>query len=240
MALSRRMWRAGKLLVLLAGLAATYVGCFAVAMRLAIRSREVEVPPLAGRTVNEATSMLTDLGLALRVEDSRRVDPKVPPGRVVAQDPRAGTTTRSQRSVKVWLSDGPSATVVPPVVGESERSAQMRVQAAALPPAGLAEFRSADYAAGVVVAQWPPAETRAATVALLVNRGEAEAGYVMPDLIGADGLRAADLLRRHGFRVAVVGEHPYAGVPPGTVIRQRPQGGFRVAPGDPISFEVSR
>lgn len=240
MALSRRVWHVGKLLVLLVALAATYVVCFAIAMRMAIKSREVEVPALAGRTVNEATTVLADLGLALRVEDSRRVDPKVPPGRVVAQDPRAGTTTRSQRSVKVWLSDGPSATVVPAVVGESERSAQMRIQGASLPAAGLAEIRSVDYAAGVVVAQWPPAETRSATVALLVNRGEAEAGFVMPDLIGADGLRAADLLRRHGFRVSVVSDHPYPGVPPGIVIRQRPQGGFRVAPGDPISFEVSR
>lgn len=62
----------------------------------------------------------------------------------------------------------------------------------------------------------------------------------MPDLIGVNGARAAEILRSRGFRVAVVGDHPYPGVPPGTVLRQFPQGGFQVAFGDPISLEVSR
>ncbi len=79
-----------------------------------------------------------------------------------------------------------------------------------------------------------------AQVALLVNRGERGTSYVMPDLIGVNGDRAADLLRAKGFRVAVVGEHPYPGVPAGIVLRQRPDGGFQIAPGEPISLEVSR
>ena len=62
----------------------------------------------------------------------------------------------------------------------------------------------------------------------------------MPDLIGVNGDRAADLLRTHGFRVSVVGDHPYPGVPAGIVIRQNPQGGFQIAPSDSISLEVSR
>ena len=62
----------------------------------------------------------------------------------------------------------------------------------------------------------------------------------MPDLIGVNGDRAADLLRARGFRVAVVGDHPYPGVPAGIVLRQNPQAGFQISPGEPISLEVSR
>jgi beta-lactam-binding protein with PASTA domain len=62
----------------------------------------------------------------------------------------------------------------------------------------------------------------------------------MPDLIGVNGDRAADLLRNHGFRASVVGDHPYPGVSPGIVLRQNPQAGFQIAPGEPISLEVSR
>jgi beta-lactam-binding protein with PASTA domain len=62
----------------------------------------------------------------------------------------------------------------------------------------------------------------------------------MPDLIGTDGERAASLLRGKGFRVAVVGQQPYPGVPAGVVLRQSPQAGFQIGPGDPISLEVSR
>jgi beta-lactam-binding protein with PASTA domain len=92
----------------------------------------------------------------------------------------------------------------------------------------------------VIVAQTPPAKTGADRVALLVNRGERGATYVMPDLIGANGDRAAEILRARGFRVAVVGSTPYPGVAAGIVIRQSPQAGFQIGPGEPISLEVSR
>ena len=104
----------------------------------------------------------------------------------------------------------------------------------------MAEIRSADYPAGTVVAQYPAPKTAAAQVALLVNRGERGARYVMPDLIGVNGDRAAEVLRTRGFRVTVVGDHPYPGVPAGIVLRQNPQAGFQIAPGEPISLEVSR
>ena len=61
-----------------------------------------------------------------------------------------------------------------------------------------------------------------------------------PDLIGVNGDRAAELLRSRGLRVSVVGEQPYPGVPAGIVLRQLPQAGFQIAPGEPISIEVSR
>ena len=77
-------------------------------------------------------------------------------------------------------------------------------------------------------------------MSLLVNRGERAATYVMPDLIGVNGDRAAEVLRARGFRASVVGDHPYPGVPAGIVLRQNPQAGFQIAPGEPISLEVSR
>jgi serine/threonine-protein kinase len=104
----------------------------------------------------------------------------------------------------------------------------------------VAEIRSPDHAPDVVVAQIPPARTPGSRVALLVNRGQDGASYVMPDLIGVNGDRAAEILRGHGFRVAVVASNPYPGVAAGIVLRQSPQGGFRIAPGEPISLEVSR
>jgi serine/threonine-protein kinase len=119
----------------------------------------------------------------------------------------------------------------------------MRAQQDGLQLAAIAEIRSADYPAGSVVAQNPPAKNSmpaGAKIALLVNRGEHGTTFVMPDLIGVNGDRAADLLRSHGFRVSVVGDHPYPGVPAGIVLRQSPQGGFQIGTSDPISLEVSR
>jgi serine/threonine-protein kinase len=239
MAFRTRVWGAGKFFVLAGALAATFLLFAAASMRLALKTREVQVPDLTNRTADEATDVAGEFGLAVRVEEMRRVDPKIPADRVMAQEPPAGTTARRQRSVRVWLSAGASAATVPLLVGESERAAQMRVSQDGI-AAAVAEIRSSDYAPDVVVAQIPPAKTATTQVSLLVNRADQGASYVMPDLIGVNGDRAAEILRGHGFRVAVVAANPYPGVAAGIVLRQSPQGGFRIAPGEPISLEVSR
>lgn len=240
MALTTRVWGAGKVLLLVGALFVTYGLFAAAAMRVALRAREVVVPSLAGRTVNDASAILADSGLNLKVEEGRRPDPKVPAGQILSQDPQPGVSTRRERSVKVWVSAGPRSNIVPALTGESDRAAETRVRQDGLELASLAEFRSGDYPEGVVVAQNPPPASQSGRVSLLVNRGERGATYVMPDLIGVNGDRAADLLRARGFRVAVVGDHPYPGVPAGVVLRQNPQAGFQIAPGEPISLEVSR
>lgn len=243
MTLSTRVWGAGKRLLLGGALVLTYFLFFAAAMRVALKTRDVVVPQLAGKTVNDASKLLAADGLTLKVEEPRRIDPAVPAGAIITQDPSGGTRTRRERSVKVWVSGGPRATTVPALVGESERTAQLRAQEDGLQLASIDEIRSNDYAADTVVAQNPSAKQTLPSgtqLSVLVNRSEHGATYVMPDLIGVNGDRAADLLRTHGFRVAVVGDRPYPGIPGGIVLRQNPQGGFRVAPGDPISLEVSR
>jgi serine/threonine-protein kinase len=147
---------------------------------------------------------------------------------------------RPQRSIKVWISAGARASTVPSLEGQTARTAEMRLKQDGMEITDLAEIRSGDYTPDAVVAQDPAPQATSNRVALLVNRGEAGATYVMPDLIGVNGDRAADVLRARGFRVAVVGQQPYPGVPAGVVIRQFPQGGFQIAPGEAISLEVSR
>ncbi len=240
MPLTTRVWSAGKLLLLAGALTATYVIFAAAAMRIALRSREVQVPNFVNHTANEATALAGSVGLSVRVDDTRRPDLRVAAGLVLAQDPAAGSTARQQRSIRIWLSAGQRSATVPPLVGETERTAQLRLAQDGLTLTGVSEIRSQTFAPDVVVAQTPPAKAAGGRVALLVNRGERGASYVMPDLIGANGDRAAEILRDHGFRVAVVGSTPYPGVAAGIVIRQSPQGGFQVGPGEPIALEVSR
>lgn len=240
MALSTRVWGAGKRVLLAGALILTYFLFAAASMRLALRTRDVVVPPLGGKTVNEASAALASAGLNLRVEEARRGDSTLPAGQIVSQDPEAGIKTRRERSVKVWVSAGPHAATVPPLLGESERAARMRAQQDGLQVSSIAEVRSSDYTPDTIIAQSPPPKTSGTRVALLVNRRENSGTYVMPDLIGVNGDRAADLLRARGFRVSVVGDHPYPGVPAGIVLRQSPQGGFQIGMSDPISLEVSR
>ncbi len=226
--------------MLTAALTGTFLLFALVSMRVALRARDVEVPNLVGATVENATLTLNELGLALRIDPNQRPDERVAAGGIIQQDPVPGATARRQRSIRVWVSSGPRSTTVPGLVGQNERSARMRVDEEGLEVATVSEFRSPDYPADAVVAQDPAPSSKAPSVSMLLNRGEQGTTYVMPDLIGTNGERAAETLRTRGFRVTIVGSQPYQGVPPGTVVRQQPPGGFRVAPAEAISLEVSR
>jgi eukaryotic-like serine/threonine-protein kinase len=235
-----RVWSLGKLLLLAGALGVTFLIFFGLSMRVALRAREVEVPPLLGRSVGDATKLLADLGLGLRVDENLRSDEKVPAGSIMQQDPPPGSQARSQRTIRVWVSAGPRTTTIPVLVGQTERTAQLRLEQDGLEIASVTEFRSPDYPADAIAAQDPAPQSKAPRVALLVNRGEQAVTYVMPDVIGMEGDRAAAALRARGFRVSITGSQPYPGVPPGTVVRQQPAGGFQVAGADAIALEVSR
>src|SRR3954468_16831850 len=127
MALSTRVWGAGKRLLIGGALILTSFLFAAAAMRLALKTRDAVVPALNGKSVNEAGTILTAAGLNLKVEEARRVDPTVPAGRIISQDPQPGVNTRRERSVKAWVSRGPRAASVRALVGGAERTAQRRV-----------------------------------------------------------------------------------------------------------------
>jgi beta-lactam-binding protein with PASTA domain len=240
MRLGLRVWSAGKLLLLVAGLIATFFVFAAIAMRVAVRALDVSVPNLIGQPVEAARTMASDLGLVVRVEEGRRPDPKIPAGHVLGQDPAAGSSARRQRTLRVWVSSGPRIVVAPNLIGESERAAQIRLTQEGVTAATIAEIRDRDYPPDVIIAQDPPPDAHTSEVRLLVNRGEDRASYVMPDLIGVNGARAAEVLRAKGFRVSIVAQQSAPGLPAGIVIRQVPAGGYQVHPGDSISLEVSQ
>ena len=238
--LGTRVWSAGKILLLAAGLVGTFFLFAGIAMRVAVRARQVTVPDLVGKSLADATTLSTNLDLPLRVDEGRRPDPKVPAGHVLGQEPPAGSSARRQRSVRVWLSSGAHVALAPSLLGESQRGAEIRVAQEGLTIGRVAEIRSASYPSDVIVAQDPPPATQTSEVRLLVNRGEDRATYVMPDLIGTNGDRATDAMRARGFRVSMSAQAAGGSIPPGVVVRQTPSAGYQVHPGDAIALEVSR
>ncbi len=240
MAFKSRVWGAGKVLLLAAALVATY-GLFVIAtMRVAFRARDVQMPDVSGLEVAAATRLVGDDGLTVRVDDNRRFDAKIAAGRIVGQDPAAGATIRRGRSVRVWISRGPKVAVAPNLVGETERTALVRLTQEGMQQLEAATIQSNQYPADIIVAQDPPAGLQATNIALLVNHAELASGYVMPDLIGVPAGAAMDTLRGRGLRAAIVAQQVYPGVPAGFVLRQNPAAGFQVKPDVPISIEVSR
>jgi serine/threonine-protein kinase len=76
----------------------------------------VEIPDLAGRTRSEASSKLTDVGLKLGNQNEAS-DDKVPEGKIVGQNPAAGTKAEPGSAVDIPISSGPKKP--PPTTGAS-------------------------------------------------------------------------------------------------------------------------
>jgi beta-lactam-binding protein with PASTA domain len=240
MTLGNRVWSAGQFLFLGIALLVTYGVFFLASMGVAVRARNVSVPNLSGQSVAQAEATLASVGLTANLDPLRRPDVTVPANHVLTQDPAAGTTLRRGRTVRLRVSDGATLPPLPELVGLTELDAKSRLSYAGVTLTSIAEIQSGDLNADRVVAQDPPARSMNRNAAILVNRAALGTTYVMPDLIGTPERRVTELLRARGFRVAVVGYAAYPGLAGGVVIRQTPQAGFQIPPGETISLEVSR
>jgi beta-lactam-binding protein with PASTA domain len=122
-------------------------------MRLAIHGREVEVPNLAGLTVQEAIDQTTEAGLTLNVEN-RFYSTVTPSGRVLSQSPSPGAKVRRQWAVRITESLGPQRVSVPNVIGMTERAATVNIRRLAL-ELGTVAYVPAPGPPGIVLTQSP-------------------------------------------------------------------------------------
>ena len=236
--------------VLLGGaLLATYVLFAAASMRVALRAREVQVPDLdqPHRQRSDGASRRP----RARAEGGRHAAARSEdPGRAASsrRTRPPGSTARRQRSVRVWLSAGPRAATVPPLTGETERTAQLRLAQDGLTLAdGLGNPLARLRAGRRRRAGSRRRRRAAASVALLVNRGERGASYVMPDLIGVNGDRAADdPARATAFASPSSARLRIPASPPASSSARARRPGFQIAPGrtdfargQPVSVQIA-
>ena len=173
--LGRRVWTAGRMALLFAGLFVTYSVFLLASMRIAIKAREVTVPNVQGKPVEEATQTLGSMGLTVLLDPLRRTDARVPANHVLSQEPGAGAVIRRQRPVRIRVSDGAQSASVPALSGESERTAQIVLKQSNVTLSQTAEIQSGEYPQGVVVAQDPPAKSRSSNLVFVITYKDAGA-----------------------------------------------------------------
>jgi len=213
-----------------------------VAFSQFVRRGVTPTPELFGLTEEEAEALLADQGLSLEwSEEGERYDDEVPAGRILMQKPRAGTLVKRGREVTVVLSRGPRLIEVPPVTGEALQAAQVTLVAAGLRLGRTALTFSTGGESGTVVAQDPPGGERVerdAPVDLFLSKANPTATYVMPDLVNHDYDEVRSFFERRGFRFGRVSYELYAGIAPGTVLRQFPLAGHPLRRDDVIALGV--
>lgn len=224
-------------------LAAVFVGAVWFGFRRAIVGRSVTVPELVGQTPEAAQQAARSVGLRVEEQTGRaRYDERVPSGRVLLQDPEAGSLAKPLQAVRVVLSLGPRALRVPELQGLAPRAAAVKLSRESLELGPVSWYRDPTAPQGIV-AQEPepdaPAE-KGEPVRVLTSRGAPEMRVLMPDFVGQDAQAVKDRLEKFGFRVGNARFESYDGVRPNTVLKQFPPAGYPLSSREVVSLTVSR
>jgi len=226
-----------------------------IAMRLAIHGREAVVPPLTGMSVDGATALAESKGIHLSLENSF-YSADVPAGRVLAQDPAAGSRVRREWPVRITQSLGAQVVNIPDLTGLDERAATVGIRRASLEMGTVAHLAIAGDP-DVVLAQTPPAnagDVDGPRISLLVSDPEIAqpAAFVMPSLIGLNYMVANSHTASAGLHLVVsteteqgdaVGAAPMTAAAPhggAIIVAQSPQPGRRVLKGETVHVSLGR
>lgn len=213
---------------------------FILTIQIAVKGREVEVPRLAEMTTEDATKLLEQRQLGLRVLD--QVYSELPRGQIVRQSPAPGTVVKAGQRVHVVVSLGPQEVATPLLEGKSLRAARLELPKLGLQVGQVSACYLPGYEADRVVKQDPPPRSKHAgspRVNLLISLGSPETAYVMPELTGLPLAQAQRRLAAAGLRIGKVETVVAEDVPNGIVVRQSPRRGARVPAGAIVDLQVS-
>ena len=180
-----------------------------IAMRLAIHGREAGVPNLSGLTVADANSLVVRQGLNLNLEN-RFYSSDVPAGRILSQDPVAGSRVRRDWPVRITESLGSQRVEIPDLTGQTERAATVGIRRLSLELGAVAHLALGGDP-DVVLTQTPPANAGGVDgprVSLLVSDpipGNAQPlAYAMPSLVGLSYSAASARAASAGLHMGIV------------------------------------
>jgi len=217
---------------------------FFVVIRFVIRGSEVEVPNIVGKSFLEATQILNKSHLGTPIIEGEKYNASFPDGYVVEQKPKPGTRVKKGREIKVFVSKGAEAGVVPNIIGEMVTDAQPALQSLGLEVGTITKIHSEDFPQeGIIIAHTPPPQAKVqkgAKINLLVSLGRPVVTYTMPDIAGMYMDEAIELIKQRGLKVGLIEKEFSPDVnEPGIVLDQTPQPGERIRQGTVVNFVVS-
>jgi serine/threonine-protein kinase len=193
------------------------------------------VPQVAGMTVDDATTAITDSSLTVGTSTSAYSD-TVAKGLVVTTDPAPKASLKHDQPVALVISKGPAPVPVPLVTGKPATDVVKALTALGLKVTTTQAF-SKTVAAGAVISSTPKAGIavpKGATVALVVSKGPPL--VTVPDVYTMSEADAKKLLTKLGFDVKVT--YPVGVTPFDRVIKQSLKANSQAPWGSPIEIQV--
>ena len=198
-----------------------------------VLSLGAQVPNVVGSTQTAAQTALTTAGLIVGKVTTENSS-TVPIGRVISQNPAAGSNVAPNSAVALVVSLGVK---VPNVVGNTQAAAQTTITSAGLTVGTVTTANSATVSIGRVISQTPPAGSNVSAgsaVALVVSLG-----VKVPNVVGNTQASAQTTITSAGLTVGTVTTANSATVSIGRVISQTPPAGSNGSAGSAVALVVS-
>jgi beta-lactam-binding protein with PASTA domain/tRNA A-37 threonylcarbamoyl transferase component Bud32 len=196
---------------------------------------DVLVPTVLGKSKDEATKILTDAGFQVAPSGVPRAN--AIPGKVIEQDPTAGSRAPEGSIVKITYTRGLGKAPVPDVSGKSLADAKKALEAAGF-KTDVVHEHSDRVKDGLVIGTDPPAQTRFERGQSVTIRVSSGPNLVkVPSVIGLDQDTADTQIRDAGLKPHF--QKQESSQPKGQVIDQSPSGGSSVRRNSTVTVVVS-
>ena len=203
----------------------------------ATRPKDVEIPNLVGKTVDEAKDILKQNKLNY-VEESQEYNTEVPEGQIISQNPPyvQGRRIKENTSIKVVVSKGTETTTVPKLKGLTKDEAQETANDAKI-KLDFQEETSKTVEAGVIIKQEKAEGEKVNagdTVKVYISVGTGIKQVKVISVVGQDEETAKQTLQDLGLVIEKVN---YSN---GVVLEQSVSAGTTVDEGSKITLTVNK
>lgn len=204
------------------------------------RNKDVQIPNVVGRTLDEAKRMLDEAKLTYTTEE--KYDVEIEKGKVISQKPeyKMDFKIKEKSKIELVVSLGQKMITVPKVVGEEEAKARELLEEADLIVNVEEEFNK-KIEKGIVISQDIEAKKEIAagtTITIKVSKGIEET--TVPNVLGKSKEEAVKELQDAGLTISATLTEEDKTKNDGTVLKQSIEGGQTVEKGSNITITVNQ
>lgn len=206
-------------------------------------NKKIEVPSLKGMTYDEASDELDSLNLKIEKGDEV-YSAEIEKGKIVSQSPIAKTKVKKGSKVKVNISKGKKAGLVPYLIGKTYNDADI---SAILSQYGfvlgnVTYDESEKYDEGIIMNQTPSAGSTSragSAINIVVSKGKKEKSKV-PTLTGLTADQAVQALNKEGLQVGDISYEESNVYGKDFVMWQQYSAGTELKKGTSVSIKISK
>lgn len=206
-------------------------------------NKKIEVPSLKGMTYDEASDELDSLNLKIEKGDEV-YSAEIEKGKIVSQSPIAKTKVKKGSKVKVNISKGKKAGLVPDLLGKTYNDADI---SAILSQYGfvlgnVTYDESEKYDEGIIMNQTPSAGSTSragSAINIVVSKGKKEKSKV-PTLTGLTADQAVQALNKEGLQVGDISYEESNVYGKDFVMWQQYSAGTELKKGTSVSIKISK